>query len=145
VIVFKKIGFISLLLAGLLVGTVLVSINGFASLRWVPDMGGQQFYCKPVKGVSIEVTRVSWHVKRSDYRYIDAAILWLQSTDGKPHLVKLYLTLEDSDGGVLYQGEHIRLVYWRGTTFVVYFLEDVAAADVTRLGITAVPAMGRRR
>ena len=139
----KKVWFTSLLLSVLVAGAVLVSLNGFASSRSLSDAGGQQLYCQPIKGVPIEVTGVSWHVKSSDYRYIDEAILWLKSTDGKPHQVKLYLTLKDSDGRVLYQGERKCLVQRRGTT-VVYFLGDVAAADVTRLSITAIPP-GRRR
>ena len=140
---FKKSWFISLFLVVILVGSVLASSHGFAWSRPSYDTGGQQFYRQPVKGAPIEVTGVSWHVKNSDYRYIDEAILRLRSTDGKPHLVKLYLTLEDYDGKVLFQGER-KTVVKKHITTVVYFLEDVAAADVARLSITAIPP-GRRR
>ena len=143
VIVFKKSWFISLILIVILVGAVLASGNGFAWSWPAADAGGEPFYSRPVRGAPIEVTGVSWHVRQSDYRYIDEAILRLRSTDGKSHLVKLYLTLADSDGEFLFQGER-KTVVKKHITTVVYFLEDVAAADVTGLSITAIPP-GRPR
>ena len=141
---FKQAWFVSFITLCLLAGVVLASDNGLAFSRSWSDAGAKQCYPQPIKGVPIEVTGVNWHVKSSDYRYVDQAILSLQSTDGKRHRVYLYLTLADYDGRVLYQGKRLLMVNPYIET-VAYLIEDVAAADAAKLRLTALPVAGGRR
>lgn len=134
---FNKVRFILLVQLGLIAGVALISFNGFASSNLVSTAERLGSGFSIVQSVPIEVTRVTWHVKPSDYRYVDGMTLWLRPTDGKPHKVRLCLILKDYDDKVLYQRERTWVVKPHTKT-VIHFPHDVSAADLASLSISVL-------
>lgn len=134
---FNKVRFILLLQLGLIAGVILFSFNAFASsiLVSIPERLGSGVSI--AESLPVELTDGKWHVKPSDYRYVDGLTLWLRPTDGESHKVRLYLTLYDYDDNVLYQRERTWVVK-RHTKVMFHFPHDVSAADVASLSISVV-------